>query len=274
MHSVPILTYHAANIDGNDYATNDHVALAEDLRLIDARGYTIVALEQVVNALIDAAPLPERALAISFDDGTDLDFRDLPHPAHGLQRGMLNVMRDFVDQRGAQRQPGLHATSFVVASPAARRELDRTCLIGAGWYNDDWWVPALGTGLIGIGNHSWDHNHSGAGSPTGATTMDDFHGVSTRALADREILQAYQYIAAKAPNGAASLFAYPYGHVNAFLVDEYFPLGPAATGTRAAFSIDPAPVSRGANRWCLPRYVCGLHWRSPDELTYLLGQAA
>src|SRR5690606_8365742 len=32
---VPILTYHAVNIAGNDYADNDHVAFAADLRLID-----------------------------------------------------------------------------------------------------------------------------------------------------------------------------------------------------------------------------------------------
>ena len=29
---VPILTYHSNNVSGNDYASNDHVALAADLR--------------------------------------------------------------------------------------------------------------------------------------------------------------------------------------------------------------------------------------------------
>ena len=32
--AIPILTYHAQNIAGNDYANNNHVAFAEDLRLL------------------------------------------------------------------------------------------------------------------------------------------------------------------------------------------------------------------------------------------------
>ena len=31
MPRVPVLTYHAANVDGDSYAGNDHVALAADL---------------------------------------------------------------------------------------------------------------------------------------------------------------------------------------------------------------------------------------------------
>ena len=29
--------------------------------------------------------------------------------------------------------------------------------LGAGALGDDWWAKAIDTGLIGIGNHSWDH---------------------------------------------------------------------------------------------------------------------
>ena len=35
---VPVLTYHANNITGNDYASNDHVALAHDLRALHRKG--------------------------------------------------------------------------------------------------------------------------------------------------------------------------------------------------------------------------------------------
>ena len=39
---VPVLAYHSNNISGNDYASNDHVALAEDLRMIQRSGLRIV----------------------------------------------------------------------------------------------------------------------------------------------------------------------------------------------------------------------------------------
>ena len=49
---VPILAYHAINIAGNDYADNDHVAFAADLRLIDDLGLRIVPAHWVVDQLL------------------------------------------------------------------------------------------------------------------------------------------------------------------------------------------------------------------------------
>ena len=48
---VPVLTYHSNNVGGNDYANNDHVALAADLRRIRALGLRIVPLSLVVDNL-------------------------------------------------------------------------------------------------------------------------------------------------------------------------------------------------------------------------------
>lgn len=273
MLPVPILTYHATNVDGNDYGSNDHVAFAQDLRLLDTLGHRIVPLEQVVDALLAGASLPERAVAITFDDGTDFDFHDLPHPTHGVQRSMLNILRDFIGEAGAQAQPLLHATTFVVASPAAREEMDRKCLVGRNWYRDSWWQTAVQSGLLAVANHSWDHNHPTLTSTVARTAPGTFGCIDNRVLADLQVRQARDYIDALAPNAGSSLFAYPYGDTSEFLVAEYFPLGERVTGTRAAFGTRPGHLARGADRWHLPRYVCGADWRSPEELSYLLRTA-
>ena len=270
MLPVPILTYHATNVGGNDYASNDHVAFAHDLRLIDALGYRVVPLGQVVDALLHRTGLPDKAVAISFDDGTDFDYHDLPHSTHGVQRSMMNIMHDFIAEFGVSRQPLLHATTFVVVSPEAREEMDRKCLVGSGWYRDTWWKPAVASGLLAVANHSWDHNHGAVTSTSGRRAANTFRCIDDRALADLEIRQARDYIDAVAPNAAAGLFAYPYGDTNDYLLTEYFPLGESVTGARAAFGTQAGRVGLGANRWHLPRYVCGADWHSPDDLTHLL----
>lgn len=270
MLPVPILVYHATNVDGNDYASNDHVAFAHDLRLLDSLGFRIVPLGQVVDALLDENVLPDKAVAITFDDGTDFDYHDLPHSKHGLQRSMLNIMRDFIAERGPARQPSLHATTFVVVSPAAREEMDRKCLAGSDWYRDTWWKPAVASGLLAVANHSWDHNHPTVTSTSRRSAAGTFRCIDYLALADLEIRRARDYIDAVAPNAGAGLFAYPYGDTNDYLLTEYFPLGESVTGARAAFGTQPGHVGIGANRWHLPRYVCGANWHSPEELSVLL----
>jgi hypothetical protein len=69
----------------------------------------------------------------------------------------------------------------------------------------------------------------------------------------------------------AGLFAYPYGETNDYLVRDYLPNRIAEHRLRAAFGTDPEPVTRESERWNLPRYVCGHHWRSADALAALLG---
>jgi peptidoglycan/xylan/chitin deacetylase (PgdA/CDA1 family) len=266
---VPVLTYHSNNIRGNAYANNDHVALAEDLHLIHRKGLRIVPLAHVVDVLLGLAPesTVEDAIALSFDDGSWFDWHDIEHPTCGPQRGFAGILRDFVVETGASA----HATNFVIVSPDARAILDRTCLIGRGWWSDDWWREAQREGLITIESHSWDHNHHTL--PVTAQREQrkgTFRTIDTYADADAEIRQASDWLDALFAPHRANLFAYPYGESNAYLIEDYLPHRVAEHRLRAAFDTTPQPVEASDNRWQLPRFVCGLHWQDPAELERVL----
>jgi hypothetical protein len=266
---VPVLTYHANNISGNDYASNDHVALVEDLRLIHRKGLRIVPLSHVVDVLLGIAPASdvENAVAISFDDGSWFDWHDIEHPTCGPQRGFAGILRDFAAETGAF----VHATSFVIVSPDARAILDKTCLIGRGWWGDDWWPEAQREGLIAIESHSWDHNHHSL--PITAQRdqrKGTFRTIDTYADAEAEIRQASDWLDARLAPHRVSLFAYPYGENNDYLVRAYLPRHESEHRLRAAFGTKPRPVEVSSNRWLLPRYVCGSDWKSPTELETVL----
>jgi len=266
MH-VPVLTYHAINIHGNDYATNDHVALATDLATISRLGYRIVPLQRVVDALDDPQIDVADAVAITFDDGSWFDWHDLEHPTWGPQRSFANILRDHRERTGAF----VHATSFVIASPAAREILDRTCMVGRGWWADDWWPEATREGVIAIESHSWDHNHDTL--PVTAQheqRKGTFLSIDTWDDADAEIRAASDYIDARCAPHRATLFAYPYGESNDYLAREFLPNHQTAHRLRAAFTTGPAPVERTCDRWRLPRYVCGRDWDHTEGCAAIL----
>ena len=277
MPRIPILTYHALNIDGNDYLGNDHVAFREDLRLLTALGFRIIPLADLAQLVIDPnAAWPTKCAAITFDDGTNFDFEDLPHPSAGLQRSMLNIMRDFTTAHpGAQ--PTMHGTTFVIASSDARDTMDRTCILGKGWMSDCWWQAAVASGFFHIANHSWDHCHDSLATIAQRDQLKGtFVGVDNKADADAQIKVAAEVIARIAPNPGVELFAFPYGIANPYLIEEYLPQQAKSGGgqfVRAAFSTEPAPVTRESNCWWIPRYVCGHHWKSPEEFAAILRDA-
>ncbi len=263
-----VLTYHSNNVSGRDYASNDHVALAADLALIARLRLPVVPLHQLVAALDVDASLPERAVGLSFDDGSWFDWHDLPHPSFGLQRSFANILAD------AEREnPGplpLHATSFVIVSPAARDDLDRSCLIAQGWWGEDWWPSAIASGRMAIESHSWDHHHDAIPNRVTGLAGGNFHSVADHRAADLEIRQASDYLDACLPQRRTSLFAYPYGQSNAYLREEYLPNFRQEHRLEAAFGTEPQPLTAGADRWNLGRYVCGQHWNSMDALQVLL----
>jgi len=264
-----VLTYHSGNVAGNDYATNNLVALGEDLRELRAAGVPIVPLRDIVGALLgnDIDRMPARVAAVTLDDGLDFDFIDLVHPHHGPQASVRTVLQRHERATGDP----VHATSFVIASPDARRQIAEREMLGHQWIGDRWWAAAVASGRFDIGNHGWDHV-SPSVPPVAAREgkSGSFKYVATFEEADRQVRIAREFIAAKAPNAATAFFAYPYGDPSDYAANEYLPQHGERHGTVAAFTGSPAPIHAGSDRWRLPRYTCGMDWRSTSELARIL----
>ncbi|HTS22291.1 MAG TPA: polysaccharide deacetylase family protein [Casimicrobiaceae bacterium] len=274
-----VLTYHSHHVVGETYSRNDHVALKVDLDLITDLGCEIVSLSEVVDELTQGARGGHDEsvkVAITFDDGPIYDVDAFTHPTFGPQRGFLGIMRDFVAKRGVRTQPSLCATSFVIASPDARRVIESTydaeyTFVGPGAMTDDWWNRAIDSGLISIANHSWDHLHPALRTVAHSRqAKGDFRQVTTAEDADAQIRNAGIAIAARTNGRHAPYFAFPFGQYNAFLVGEYLPSNSERIGLRAAFTDEPKMITGHESQWCLPRYICGHHWKSPSALASIL----
>lgn len=276
-----VLTYHSHHVVGNDYARNDHIALAVDLELIAALGCDLVSLDTLVDVFFggaeDPAPDVRRALVtLTFDDGPIYDFEGFTHPQFGRQRGFLGIMQDFVSRHADGERHKLNATSFVIASPDARRVIEKTydaayTFVGAGAMTDEWWGPAIETGCISIANHSWDHLHPALPKVAHSRqARGDFTQVLSVQDADAQIADAGRFISAHTQGRHSPFFAYPFGQSNAFLAEEYLPQNAERLGLRAAFTDEPKPITGRESRWRLPRYICGHHWKSPEELGAIL----
>lgn len=272
--NIPVLTYHGMNIGGNEYCGNDHVALASDLRVIGELGKKIISLGQVVDWRLGKLPDEEvsNAVAVSIDDGSWFDYYDLDHPTCGMQRSMFNILLDHRNQDEDERP--VHITSFVISSPEARASLDRSCMIGKAWWGDQWWRDAASSGIMDIACHSWDHVHPELESVVQRNQIrGDFSKVDSYVDADVQIAKAGEYIAGVLGGSKPDLFAYPWGEFSDYVVAEYFPNYRPRHGFRAAFTIDPRPVTKMDNIWLLPRFVCGRDWSSVTELKKILSSA-
>lgn len=272
---VPVLAYHAVNIAGNDYATNDHVAFAADLAHIHRLGLRIVPLHWIVDQVLGRKQRDlRRCVALTCDDGSDFDFHDLDHPTYGAQRSLLNCMTDFIEEFGADAQPDLHLTAFVIASPDARAHIDQGCLVGRGWMSDAWWPTAQASGRIAVENHSWDHNHPVVPQP-GIDGMQrgSFLDVDNYTRAHTEIAEAARFIDSRIAPQRTSLFCYPFSHIPRYVHDEYLPQFQSEHGMLAAMGDGAQPVTDDSDRWNLPRYVCGWHWKEPAALETILREA-
>lgn len=253
--AVPILTYHAEYTPDGDMA-----AFRADLRILDQEGFQIVPLSWVVDWVHSGRPIPERAVALTVDDGLDPSYLDL-----GDNPSLLTILTDFQAEVGVERQPWVHMTLFVIASATARAEIE-------GWpiRRDFWWRTAAESPLIDIGNHSWDHNH-----PHVTVRCDDdpprhgFRTIDTYAEATCAIAHAAATIH-RITDTWPTLFSYPYGEASPYLREDYFPSFLDEHRTRAAMSTTPQPVTRSTSPWFLPRYVYGRDWKTPEGLRAIL----
>lgn len=266
--SCAILTYHSQNIAGLSTVDNDHVALEQDIEALNEAGFRILPVSELLKLLDDPGrPSLEGTVCLTFDDGCDFDVRDLDFPGFGVQRSFLGIMKDFVFRHGPKAQPGMHATSFVIASDVARRTIDERSLFGKNWISDDWWHEANQGGLISIGNHGFDHNH-----PDLFPDNDEdgsFHSVDSLEQCEQQVIHAAELIKDKSGTWP-ELFAYPFGESSDYIREEFFPGEAARHQCRAALGTDAGMVDAQSDRWNLPRFVCGRDWQTPGELLDLL----
>ncbi|MCF6318428.1 MAG: polysaccharide deacetylase family protein [Proteobacteria bacterium] len=258
-----ILTYHSTNIFGNTYQTNDLVAFRSDLQLFKELCVEIISTHDLVAWLKGKKSLdPDgKYVALTFDDGCELDYYDWQHPTHGYQQSFYTSMKTYDGK--------IHATSFVIASDKARMDLVNTCTAGFEIWGDQWWQEAENSGLFSVENHSWDHLHATLLTVKQKNNLKgDFTKIDNLSDANTQIKEASGYINSRVLNKRTTLFAYPYGHYNDYLTREYFPI--EQNEISAAFTCGAEPVIQNTNLWKVPRYVCGLDWKTSLELTEML----
>lgn len=264
-----ILTYHSQNISGNDTSNNDHMALAADLQALHEAGCRFVSVQSLVtNLFADGVPKPgletdKPVVCLTFDDGCDFEVRTLEFAGFGIQPGFLSIMEDFIQQHGKEAQPGLHATSFVIASPEARQIIDQGSLFGQGHMSDDWWRAAAGHPLLDIGNHGWDHNHPDLIAQQYA--RGGFTVIETLEHCRQQVVQAGKFIQ-DITGQWPQIFAYPFGESSDYIREEFFPKYASEHRSLAALGTQAGLVSAQSDRWDLPRFVCGRDWSTPGEL--------
>ncbi len=260
---VPILTYHSQNIRGDRAANNDHVALATDLRALHQAGMRVIPLDRLLDWLEGTVSddAIEASVVLTFDDGCDFDVRDMDYPGHGPQRSFLGIIEDFLAQWPLDRQPDVRASSFVIASREARRQIDAGSLFGQGWISDDWWRKTDAGTRIAVENHGWDHNHP----DLEGDARGNFHTVDTHEQCLEQVVRAAEAIES-VTNRRPAFFAYPFGESSAYIREVFFPQFADLHRCRAALGTEPGAVTRDTDRWNLPRFVCGRDWTAPDEL--------
>jgi hypothetical protein len=268
---IPVLTWHGYNVFGNSYETNDLIAFRDDLETIVEAGFAIVPLSDVarwVRGEHDLSSIGKPVVALSCDDGTDYDWRDMIHPVHGAQEAFATSLRSFRARHPSNANASL--TSFVIASPQARAQIARGAMGDQDALNDHWWAQANASGLIAIESHGWDHNH-----PTVSPVVQrdqrtgDFFSIDTFAECDAHVRASAHFIESRAAH-RSQLFAYPWTQASDYMRFEYMPKYAPSHGVIAAFGGQSDYIRRDSDRWYLPRFVFGPDWRSGEGLREIL----
>src|SRR5260221_5250106 len=253
-----VLTFHSHNVSGNGYASSDQVALDGTLDLLERVRIPVLRLLNVARELRNGTfdTLPERFACITFDDGSDYDWRDLAFPGHGPQRSMYTILRAHSRSLlGIAWLKRSHATSFVIASGQARSAIALQALGDAALMSDSWWRAAQRSGLMDIGTHGWNHVHPAVSEMAARPELRErFDRIDDESDAREQVDRAFDAIHARAGGSAGRIFAYPYGQVSEFIAKRHLP---AQGEIVAAVGVEPRPVQAHSDPWRIPRYVCG-----------------
>lgn len=266
---IPVLCYHSMNADTEHYYGNDHIALTEDLSLLKQYGYRLISGMDIIDFITGEKhySVADKVVCISIDDAPVLDYFDYQSPKIGRVRSFRSI---FLASTIFQESEA-SILNFAIVDEATREELDQACMQGNGDWHSDWWQSAIAEGLYDMANHSFDHMH-GALKQTRHSRGEkgNFFAVDNYLDADQQIRQGYNALQNYTNGSATPLFAYPYGHCSNYLRDEYFPEYSDEHHQKGAFTTAGEYVTRQTNRWSIPRFVCGEHWKSPADFRQLL----
>jgi peptidoglycan/xylan/chitin deacetylase (PgdA/CDA1 family) len=238
---VPVLCYHSMSEADRD-------SFEGNLLSIERSGFSVISLRTLIDAIRGVNSLPrdgEKLVAITFDDGADIDYIDFP-----AERSMRSKLLDYQRRAGSRQEREPLATSFVIASHQARSEIHP-----GGGMGDHWWRECAATGIISLGNHSWDHTHPNV-SGVAEDLKGTFFGIDKFDAAEAQIRRAREEIH-RISGADCDIFAYPYGHVSEYLSKEYFPH--RQSDHVAAVTTFPDYVTESSNLWELPRFVSSEH---------------
>ena len=207
-----ILCYHGVSDDPPDEWSVTPAQLSEQMKIIAGEG-SPVSLPQIVSWLLDGTPLPERAIAVTFDDG----YQDVYRYAAPILA-----------------QHRVSATAFVISGLCDGLARDVSYQPSRPMLS---WAEVRALGQLGwtIGSHTLSH-------PILSQQSDDD---SRRELVDsrRRLTQMLGH--------EVTLLAYPYGTRRTVSSREHR-LAKAA-GYQAAFLDAIGSVSRRCDRFALPR---------------------
>jgi len=195
LHAAVILQYHHVSVDTPPSTSTSPQRFAMHLDYLAQHGFRVVPLFSLVEALQAGGPLPDRAVAITFDDG----YRSIYETAYPMLR-----------------ERGLPFTVFVNSAPHDGEQ--------AGFMS---WAQLRELSRNGatVANHSVSHAYLWQRQPG----QDDR---AWRDWATEEVSGAARRIEQEI--GAAShLFAYPYGEYDAALLDLIAELGYTGFGQQS-----------------------------------------
>ena len=192
--TVPILCYHRFGAE-EDKMVLSPKAFAQQMEFLHRNGYRVVRLSELASFLEGKRQLPDRAVVITIDDGY-----------MSMYQHAFPVLKRY----------GFPATIFIYTDFIGARD-------ALTW---EQMSEMMGSGLIDIQAHSKTHNNLTL-RLQGESDSRYRERLHTESVTPREILQRKLHV-------NASSFAYPYGEVNALVMEQLI-----KTDYRIALTVDP-----------------------------------
>ena len=98
-YGIPVLNYHQVNDEDVNLLTVPTETFAQQMQYLADEGYVTISPDQLYEYITTGAPLPEKPILITFDDGYEDNFRNA-YPIlkeHGMQATIF-LITDFVGQ--------------------------------------------------------------------------------------------------------------------------------------------------------------------------------